>query len=158
MSENLAKFAKHVQRQSKKDRQMGTPDQERKALSTLRVEARRNGATLKSNGEGGLSSVLVLQRMRAAHYRCENKHCPDPKKALDLDHRSGHPREIFDNPEAWANPKLRAAVLKSNGPKDDKFVSVLCARCHACVHDRERALEAGEVPKPMPGQKKENAE
>jgi len=148
LSENLVKFAKHARRQSKKDRQMGTPDQERKALSTLRVEARRNGATLKSNGEGGLSSVLVLQVFRKGHWKCDSKNCPTPKKDLTVDHISGHPKEIAADSGARKRPDLRRGISLGHVDKLEAL-HILCGSCHDKVHNREREIAEGKKPKPM---------
>jgi hypothetical protein len=120
-------------------------------VATIQREAKAAGATLAHDGKGGLDPALVLERMRAAKWRCSNPYCPTPKEALDCDHSSGHPREIFDSLKQWQNPKLRAAATKADGPKDDKYVSILCAACHDVCHQRERALEHGKTPPPMRG-------
>lgn len=122
-------------------------------VQTIRKEAEEAGATLKNGGKGGLDPKLALKAFREADWKCENPNCPDPKKDLDLDHQSGHPMEIFEDPEAWKNPKARAAakVGEKGDKKDDRFVHVLCAACHDAVHERERALENGDEPPPMPG-------
>jgi hypothetical protein len=120
-------------------------------VATIQREAKAAGATLAHEGKGGLDSNLVLQRMRAAKYRCSNPYCPTPKEDLDCDHSSGHPKEIFESLKSWQNPKLRAAATKADGPKDDRFVSILCAKCHDSVHEREQAIENGKTPPPMRG-------
>jgi len=125
-------------------------------LRQIQEEAKAAGATLKSDGKGGIDPEKALAVFRKAKWRCENPHCPAPNKDLDLDHQSGHPREIFEDPDAWKDPKaLRAA--KDPDPKDDSTLHVLCAKCHDAVHQRERALEEGKDPPPMPGRKDEAA-
>ena len=120
-------------------------------VATIQREAKAAGATLAHDGKGGLDSNLVLARMRAAKYRCSNPYCHTPKEEIDCDHSSGHPKEIFESLKSWQNPKLRAAATKADGPKDDRFVSILCAKCHDAVHQRERAIENGKAPPPMRG-------
>ena len=120
-------------------------------VATIQKEAKAAGATLANDGKGGLDPRLALERFRAADWRCGNKFCPTPKEDLDLDHTSGHPKEIFESLKSWKNSKLRAAATKSDGPKDDRFVSVLCHLCHDSVHERERAIENGNQPPPMRG-------
>jgi hypothetical protein len=120
-------------------------------IATIQREAKAAGATLAHDGKGGLDPNLALDAFRRAKWRCGNKYCPTPKEELDLDHESGHPREIFDSLKQWKNPELRAAATESNGPKDDRFIHVLCALCHDAVHERERALENGKAPPPMRG-------
>lgn len=119
-------------------------------LAQIRKEAKENGVTLANDGEGGLPGARVLELLRAAKWRCENPKCPRPKKDLDMDHQSGHPLEIREDPEANKDPVARAAAAEKD-PKADKFLHVLCKTCHDAVHDRERSIEQGKKPKPMPG-------
>lgn len=116
----------------------------------IQREARRHGATLAHGGKGGIDPRLALRLFRRAHWRCENPNCPAPKKDLDLDHQSGHPKEIREDPKARRDPKARAAA-RDPDPKDDRFLHVICAACHDAVHNRERAIEGGKKPRPMPG-------
>lgn len=123
----------------------------KKIVETIQKEAKENGATLQSDGKGGLDPEFALSRFRAAKWTCQNPACPEPKKDLSLDHASGHPKEIFESLKHWENPKLRAAATEGEGHKDDRFVYVLCAKCHDAVHQRERAIENGNKPPPMRG-------
>lgn len=125
-----------------------------RVVRRIRREARAHGATLAHGGEGGLDPRLALKVFRRDHWRCQNKKCPSPKKDLDLDHQSGHPREILEDPKARKNPGDLAAVRAGDDPKDDEFLHVICTRCHDAVHDRERAIERGKKPKPMPGDRR----
>ena len=120
-------------------------------VAKIQREAKAAGATLANAGHGGLDPKLALRAFRKAGWRCGNPYCPTPKEDLDLDHSSGHPKEIFESLKQWKNPKLRAAATRADGPKDDNYVSVLCAKCHDAVHERERALENGNTPPPMRG-------
>lgn len=119
----------------------------------IQREAKEHGATLAHEGKGGLDPRLALKVFRRAKWRCENEDCPAPKKDLDLDHQSGHPKEIREDPDARKDPKARAAAAEPD-PKDDRFLHVLCAACHDRVHDRERAIEKGKKPQPMRGDKR----
>jgi len=132
-------------------RQTGKAMSDEDVVATIQREAKAAGATLANDGKGGLDPRLALERFRAARWKCGNKFCPTPNEDLDLDHTSGHPKEIFESLKSWQNPKLRAAATKANGPKDDRFVSVLCRACHDCCHQRERAIENGKSPPPMRG-------
>lgn len=122
-----------------------------RVVRRIQREARRAGATLAHGGKGGIDPRVALRVFRRAKWRCENEDCPTPRRDLDLDHQSGHPQEILDDPKARKDPGDRAAARAGDDPKDDKFLHVLCARCHDRVHDRERAIEAGKRPKPMRG-------
>lgn len=119
----------------------------------IQKEAEENGATLANDGRGGLDPRLALKIFRRAGWRCENPKCPTPKKNLDLDHQSGHPEEIREDPEARRD-KRNMAAARDPDPKDDKFLHCLCDKCHDTVHDRERAIEDGRKPKPMRGARK----
>jgi len=121
---------------------------EDEAVATIQREAKAAGATLKNNGKGGLDPNLALATFRKAKWACENPDCPEPKKLLDLDHFSNHPKEIFADPDASAK-LIKGAEF---GKKDNKFLHCLCAACHNRVHDRERALDEGKKPPPMRGE------
>lgn len=142
----------------KEQRKVGQAQDDAAVVATIQREAKEHGATLAHDGKGGLDPKLVLERMRAADWRCENPYCPTPKEALDCDHSSGHRREIFESLKQWTNPKLRAAATEADGPKDDHFVSILCQKCHDAVHERERAIENGKQPPPMRGTGKQSSE
>jgi hypothetical protein len=120
----------------------------------IQREAKEHGATLKNGGEGGIDPRVALRVFRSAGWRCENPKCPAPERDLDLDHQSGHPEEIREDPEARKDPKNRAAA-RDPDPKDDEFLHVLCADCHDRVHDRERDIERGKRPRPMRGDRRE---
>lgn len=126
-------------------------DRDAMIVRRIQREARAAGATLAHGGKGGLDPRLALRVFRRDKWRCQNEDCPAPKKDLDLDHQSGHPEEILEDPDARKNRGDRAAARAGDDPKDDRFLHVLCARCHDAVHDRERALEKGKKPRPMPG-------
>lgn len=126
--------------------------QEQRALKTLRKEARAAGATLETNGEGGLPSSLVLGRMRRDKYRCSNEDCPNPKKNLTIDHVSGHPKEIAEDPGARGRKDLKRGIKAGHVSTIDA-IHTICSRCHGMVHDRERSIDKGEKPEAMPGSK-----
>jgi hypothetical protein len=122
-----------------------------KVVEQIQREAKAAGATLAHDGKGGLDPKLALKVFRAAHWRCENPYCPTPKKDLDLDHWTAHPKEIFQDKDTIDDAKLRKGVKESGGKKDDRFVHAICAACHDRVHERERAIEKGKKPAPMRG-------
>lgn len=146
---------RYAQTQQKPQQPQGKPKErnaaERAALKKLRREAKQAGATLASNGEGGLSPSLVLGRMRRDRYRCQNENCPDPKKNLTVDHISGHPKEIAADPEARVRKDLKLGIKLGHVSKIDA-IHTICTTCHDAVHDREREIDKGKKPKPMPGE------
>jgi len=124
--------------------------QERLALRKLRREAKAAGATLETNGEGGLPPSLVLGRMRRDRFRCQNDECPNPKKDLTVDHISGHPKEIAADPGARSRRDLKRGVAAGH-VNTMEAIHTICATCHDAVHDREREIDKGQKPEPMPG-------
>jgi hypothetical protein len=124
-----------------------------RVLRKIQREAKEHGATLENGGKGGLPPLRALKAFRKSGWRCENKKCPTPRKDLTLDHESGHPKEIMEDPEARKDPGDRKAA-RSKDPKDDRYLRVLCAKCHTGprgVHARENAIEDGKKPPPMRG-------
>lgn len=111
-----------------------TPEQ-RKALWTLRREAKAAGSDLASGGKGGLDSTLVLGVMRRDKYRC--KACGelgDFKKngGLGVHHKSEH----LENPKAQRRSRLLGQEDKIDTQAN---VVSLCQRCHDEVHEKDRA-------------------
>jgi hypothetical protein len=125
--------------------------QERLALKKIRREAKAAGATLKSDGEGGLAPSLALGVFRKYKWRCSNENCPTPKKDLDLDHISGHPQEIAADKGARNRKDLKLGIKLGHVNKIDAL-HVLCAKCHDAVHNREREIDDGKKPDPMRGE------
>jgi hypothetical protein len=154
MGKTSIDYAKSKQPEHQEQEKPKLPPQEQRALVKLRREAKKAGATLESNGEGGLRPSLVLGRMRLDKFRCQNKHCPDPKKNLTVDHISGHPKEIAADPEARGRKDLRRGIKLGHVSKLDA-IHTICAVCHDAVHDREREIDSGKKPEPMPGEKGE---
>jgi 5-methylcytosine-specific restriction endonuclease McrA len=151
MSKLAAAFAKSKEPpQAEHEEKPQWNAQERLALRKIRREAKAAGATLKSDGEGGLRPSLVLGIMRRDHFRCTNEHCPDPKKDLTVDHISGHPKEIAADPEARKRKDLKRGIKLGHVNKLEAL-RTSCAVCHDAVHDRERQIDKGKKPTPMPG-------
>jgi hypothetical protein len=125
--------------------------QEQLALKKIRREAKAAGATLKSDGEGGLAPSLALGVFRKYKWRCSNENCPTPKKDLDLDHISGHPQEIAADKGARNRKDLKRGIKLGHVNKIEAL-HVLCAVCHSKCHDRERAIDEGKRPPPMRGE------
>jgi hypothetical protein len=125
MSDALAKVMRDKRREEPKQQ---LPAQEQAALDKMRTEAEENGATLASNGEGGLPPSLVLGVFRRDKWQC--KGCGG-SEMLSLHHK-GH----LEHPNsAWLKAKG-----KSNDPNN---LVTLCDECHDRVHQRDRA-EDGE--------------
>src|SRR5215831_5078737 len=69
----------------------------------IQREAKAHGATLAHDGKGGIDPRKALRAFRRAKWRCENPKCPTPKKNLDLDHQSGHRKELREDPKGRDN-------------------------------------------------------
>lgn len=147
---SLEDVERWVKRKAAGPRRAARAHRDERIVRLIQREARRHGATLAHDGRGGLDPMIALRTFREAGWRCENPHCPTPKKELDLDHQSGHPDEILEDPEARRDRRSREAAADPD-PKDDAFLHCLCAACHDAVHERERAIEQGKEPEPMPG-------
>lgn len=133
MSERLERWA-DKNRRSDRARGDGLTPAERRALWTMRREAREAGSQLTSGGKGGLPPSLVLGVFRRDDWRC--KRCGelgDVEKngGLGVHHRSEH----LENPKAEA----RSRLLKREGRVDTRSnVVALCKRCHDAVHTKDR--------------------
>jgi len=132
MSDKLAAWMR-AERISKKPppKESGGPplnDNERRALWKMRREAREQGATLDSNGKGGLPPSLVLGVMRRDEWRC--KKCGG-QADLSVHHKSEH----MQDPKA----KMRSQLLGRQGRIDSPAnIVTICATCHDAIHDKDR--------------------
>lgn len=132
-------------------RKLASDRQERGAADVVRTiqrEAKRAGATLKNEGKGGLDPALALKVFRRDKWRCSVDDCKAPQKDLDLDHISGHAKEIQQDPEARKNPDLKKGVSLGHVDKA-AALHVICARHHDLAHERERDIEKGKRPPAM---------
>ena len=148
MSKASVDYAKANQKPQQDDKPKWNA-QERLALKKIRREAKAAGATLKSDGEGGLRPSLALGVFRKGGWKCSNENCPTPKKMLDLDHISGHEKEIEQDPKARKRKDLKRGIALGHVNKIDAL-HILCAHCHDECHQRERKIDAGKKPEPMP--------
>lgn len=122
-------------------------------VQKMQAEAKKHGATLANGGKGGLDPRLALRVFRRGRWRCGNKDCPTPKKNLTLDHISGHPKEIAQDPGARQRPDLRKGIALGH-VDEPAALHVLCEDCHTGkggVHARENQIEDGKRPDPMRG-------
>ena len=115
-------------------------------IKRIQAEAKKNGATLKSDGKGGLDPNLALAAFRKSGWKCSVPGCKTAKESLDLDHIGGHELEIKQDPKAAAQLKKSATKGKQNNLDG---VHVLCARHHDRVHQRERSIEDDKKPAPL---------
>lgn len=99
-----------------------SPD-ESGALNKLRKEAKEKGATLATNGEGGLPSSQVLGVMRRDGYKC--KRC-GKKENLSIHHK-GH----------LLNPASKWLVKKATSNDSNNLVTI-CEECHDAIHKDDR--------------------
>lgn len=98
---------------------------EQRALDTLRREAAAAGATLASDGEGGLPSSTVLGAMRKAEYTCQI--CG---RQEDL---SVHHKAKLEHPS-----KRMARMLGRLAGDDPNGLACVCTACHNRLHNRDR--------------------
>lgn len=98
---------------------------EAKALDRMQAEAIEAGATLHSNGQGGLPASTVLGVMRRDQYQC--KRCGG-RQDLTIHHKA----------DILASDYLRR-LHKVAGRTDPKNLVVLCQSCHDSVHEQSRA-------------------
>lgn len=120
VSEQLGKYMRMRDRPQRDSLAPG----ERVALRNLRQEARREGATLASDGKGGLPPSLALGVFRRDGFRC--KRCGG-REDLGLHHKAF----------AEASPKW-AAREKTNDPRG---IVVTCDSCHDAIHDEGREAD-----------------
>jgi hypothetical protein len=145
------KFLGWARRRSRADNRAQTKAKVRADnLAQIRAEAARNGATLETDGEGGVDPAIALEVFRRDNWRCSNEDCPTPQENLTLDHISGHPNEIAEDAGASNRADLKAGI-KLGHIDDPEALHALCARCHARVHQRERAIQQGDKPQAMRG-------
>jgi len=125
MSETLAKWAKLTGKLEKKD-SSGPPlgEEESKALAKLQELAKQSGATLASDGKGGLPPSLVLGVMKRDRFTC--KVC-GLQEDIGVHHKGG-----VDHPGS----KWLAKKGHQNTP--DNLVTI-CDACHDNVHEQDRA-------------------
>jgi hypothetical protein len=99
------------------------PEGEQRALDKIRSEAKKAGATLLTDGEGGLPSSTVLGVMRRDEYKC--KRCGSQEN-LSIHHKGG-----------LENPVSRWLKKKGHSNTQDNLVTI-CGRCHDNIHEEDR--------------------
>lgn len=107
------------------------PTSEAKALERMQAEAIEHGATLHSEGKGGLPASIVLGVFRRDQYRC---HKCGGREDLSLHHKA----------DILASDYLRR-LHKIAGRTDPRNLTTLCQRCHDSVHEEARR-EGTEAP------------
>lgn len=132
MSGKLAKAMEG--RRSDLPKRDGMSPSQRKALWTLRKEARQAGSLLSTGGKGGLDSTLVLGVMRRDKYKC--KACGEPgtkeNGGLGVHHKNDHLEE--------PKKKAKERWLEQHGQRNkENAIVAICARCHDRVHEKDRA-------------------
>ena len=103
------------------------PSSDAKALERIQYEAAEYGATLHSQGRGGVPPSIVLGVFRRDEYRC--KRCGGHEE-LSLHHKA----------DTLASPYLRR-LHQVAGRTDPKNLVTICQSCHDAIH--EQAREAG---------------
>lgn len=147
---NFRAWARHALRQQRK---RAAKVGRAAVVSQIQQEAKDAGATLANGGKGGLDPGLALEVFRRDKWQCQNEDCPTPAENLDLDHISGHAKEIAEDPKARKNPDLKKGVEAGHVNETDAL-HVICKPCHDRAHQREEAIEDGEKPRPMRGDRR----
>lgn len=122
MSKQLAKFIKN-------NKPKRSPEEEN-ALETMRKEAKKAGASLATDGEGGLSPSLVLGVMRRDKYTC--KVCGENQN-IGVHHKGGVVKSKWLSKMGHAN-------------KSENLVTI-CESCHDNVHEeaREEGVDSSQI-------------
>lgn len=94
---------------------------EAKALERVQAEAAAKGATLLTNGKGGLPPSIVLGVMRRDEYRC--KRCGG-REGLSIHHKGGVVAS------KW--------LSKKGHSMDFNNLTTICGKCHDAVHQQAR--------------------
>lgn len=114
MANDLDKWAKDRSQRRKKSAGSG-------AIDVLQKEAKKYGATLESDGHGGIDPKIALKVFRRFGYQCPR--CGS-RKNLTLHHKGG----IVDSKK-----------LDEMGHKTiQKNLATLCAECHDEIHEMAR--------------------
>ena len=99
--------------------------EEAKAYERIMGEAEKNGATLHSQGHGGLPSSVVLGIFRRDGWHC---HKCGGKDDLSIHHKA----------DILASPYLRR-LHKVASRTDPRNLVTVCNACHDALHDQARA-------------------
>jgi phage terminase large subunit GpA-like protein len=92
------------------------------ALAKMRAEAEKHGATLATDGKGGLSPSRVLGQMRKDKYRCP--------ACGGHENLSVHHKYKLENPHASWSRKSSGEIRNA--------ITTICEKCHDRIHDRDR--------------------
>jgi len=126
MSEAVVKLAKNRKPPPDKGQEQKLSPNEAKALAKIQQEAKENGATLATEGKGGLPPSTVLGVFRKHRWRCP---ACGLKEDLSIHHKAG-------------TPNLVSRALRKKGHSNDPSnLSVLCAKCHDNIHEKDRDAE-----------------
>ena len=107
------------------------PSSDAKALDRIQIEAKEHGATLHSQGKGGLPPSIVL-----GVFRRDGWHCHKCGGTQDL--------TIHHKADILASPYLRK-LHQVAGRTDPKNLATICHRCHDSIHEQARQ-EGTEAP------------
>ena len=105
--------------------------EEDKALARMQGEAEKHGATLHSQGQGGLPSSVVLGIFRRDEWHC---HKCGTREDLTIHHKA----------DVLASPYLRR-LHKVASRTDPRNLATICHKCHDAIHEQSRA-EGTEAP------------
>ena len=100
------------------------PSSDAKALDRIQIEAKEHGATLHSQGKGGLPPSIVL-----GVFRRDGWHCHKCGGTQDL--------TIHHKADILASPYLRK-LHQVAGRTDPKNLATICHRCHDSIHEQAR--------------------
>ncbi len=129
----MSEIAQRLARIEREKRTESTPVEERNALRKIRAEAEAAGATLATDGEGGIPSSQALGVFRRCEWKCQ--------LCGNRDDLSLHHKAHLENP----SPKMKrlGRRLEKNDPKS---MVACCAACHDRIHNADRANVEGNEP------------
>lgn len=129
----MSELAQRIARISRERQSESMPVEERNALRKTREEAKAAGATLATDGEGGIPPSQALGVFRRCEWKC--------MLCGGQDDLSLHHKAHLENP----SPKMKrlGRRLEKNDPKS---LVACCAACHDNVHNADRANVEGNEP------------
>jgi hypothetical protein len=102
------------------------PPVEQRALKNLQREAEKAGATLASEGKGGLPPSMVLGAMRRDKFKC--------KRCGGQENLSVHHKAHLENP----SPAMKMLGKNVDQRTDPRAIATICEACHDKIHDADR--------------------
>ena len=127
----MSDLAQRIMRAERMKMRSSLSREEQSALRKTREEAKRAGATLATDGEGGIQPSQALGVYRRCEWKC--KKCGG-KDMLMLHHKAN-----LENPSS-----KMAQLLARTKRTDQRGIVVICKGCHDAIHDDDSAASCSE--------------